>query len=62
MSSADTSAAKKMAGQLQQDQGELQDSHDLRKAGHASFQEGKGMENAEKPTGSHGIDRLLDSR
>lgn len=54
MSSADTAAAKKAAGQLQQDQAGLEGSHDLRKSGHTTFQHGKGIENAETETGASG--------
>lgn len=54
MSSADTTAAKKAAGQLQQDQADLHGSHDLKKSGHTTFQHGKGMEDAHKDTGAAG--------
>jgi len=54
MSSADTAAAKKAAGQLQQDQGDLKGSHDLKQTGHTTFQHGQGMENSDKETGASG--------
>ena len=54
MSSADTAAAKKAAGQLQQDLGDLHGSHDLRQTGHTAFQHGKGIQDADKETGASG--------
>lgn len=47
MSSADTAAAKKAAGQLQQDLGSGE-------SGKATYQEGVGMEKADKGTGASG--------
>ncbi|KAJ1030034.1 hypothetical protein NDA16_000947 [Ustilago loliicola] len=55
MSSANTAAAKKAAGQIQQDQADLQGSHHLNKSGHTTFQHGKGMEDAHKDTGAAGF-------
>lgn len=54
MSSADTAAAKKAAGQLQQDQADLHSSQDLKQTGHTEFQQGTGMQNADKETGASG--------
>lgn len=54
MSSADTAAAKKAAGQLQQDQADLTGSNELKTAGHTDLQHGKGIENADKETGAEG--------
>lgn len=54
MSSADTAAAKKAAGQLQQDQADLSGSGDLKQSGHTDFQHGKGIENSDKGTGASG--------
>ncbi|TKY90899.1 hypothetical protein EX895_000897 [Sporisorium graminicola] len=62
MSSADTAAAKKAAGQLQQDQAGLEGSHDLKNAGHTTFQHGKGIENAEKETGASGFGQVAGAK
>ncbi|CDS01306.1 uncharacterized protein SPSC_01925 [Sporisorium scitamineum] len=62
MSSADTAAAKKAAGQLQQDQAGLEGSHDLRKSGHTTFQHGKGIENAETETGASGFGQVAGAK
>ncbi|SJX60726.1 uncharacterized protein SRS1_11953 [Sporisorium reilianum f. sp. reilianum] len=62
MSSADTAAAKKAAGQLQQDQAGLEGSHDLKDAGRTTFQHGKGIENAQKDTGASGFGQVAGAK
>ncbi|KAI3481084.1 hypothetical protein L1887_56658 [Cichorium endivia] len=45
MSSADTASAKKEAGQLQKDQGQLQQSAELHQSGQTDLNRGQGMQN-----------------
>lgn len=54
MSSADTASAKKAAGQLQKDQGQLQQSSELHQSGQTDFDQCQGMQNADNETGASG--------
>ncbi|GAK61990.1 uncharacterized protein PAN0_001c0186 [Moesziomyces antarcticus] len=62
MSSADTASAKKAAGQLQKDQGQLQQSSELHQSGQTDFDQGQGMQNADNETGASGFSAVAGAK